>query len=62
MEKHGMLTEDSHSDTDTTKKAAFVEKNGHTVADAANKKELKEPDPVAIMNGGPLGMFGGGTF
>lgn len=61
-EKNGMLTENSHSDTDTSKKAAYVEKNGHVVADKANKDKLKEPEDVNPMFDGPLGMFGGGKF
>lgn len=65
MEKNGMLTENSYSDTDTAKKAAFVEKDGFTVADAANKDKLKQAQELkkmSLVNSGPLGMFGSGDF
>jgi hypothetical protein len=50
MEKNGMLTENSLSDYDTTKKAAYYEKNGFAVADENNKYKLKDPQPVVSVD------------
>jgi hypothetical protein len=43
MEKNGMLTEDSKSDFDLTKKAAYYDEAGFGVADEGNKDKLKKP-------------------
>ncbi len=47
MEKNGMLTEDSQSDFDRTKKASYVDLNGFAVADEANKNKLNEPVKIS---------------
>ena len=63
LEKNGMLTSESMSDFDSTKKAEYVDAEGFKVADEANKDKLKKPvrntNPVF---GGPLGMLGSGDF
>ena len=41
--KHGMLTEESMSDFDTTKKACYYDAAGNGVADRTNKDKLKQP-------------------
>lgn len=63
MEKNGMLTPESQSDFDTTKKAEYVDAAGFGVADAANKSKLKDPKKIQEGFGsGPLGMFGSSDF
>jgi hypothetical protein len=47
--KHGMLTEDSMSDFDNTKKASYFDADGPNVADESNKDKLKRP--VKIKDG-----------
>jgi hypothetical protein len=44
MEKNGMLTPDSMSDFDSTKKAEYIDKESPLVADEANKSKLKKPE------------------
>ena len=46
MEKNGMLTNESRSDYDNTKKAEFYDKEGFTVADADNAHKLKNPERI----------------
>jgi hypothetical protein len=46
MEKNAMLTAESMSDFDSTKKAEFYDADGFGVADKANKDKLKNPQPV----------------
>ena len=38
-----MLTTDSKSDFDTTKKVAYIDADGFQVADEANKDKLNKP-------------------
>lgn len=47
MEKNGMLTEESMSDFDFTKKAAYYDEAGYAVADEANKHKLAKPRKLA---------------
>ena len=44
--KHGMLTEESQSDFDTTKKASYFDEEGFGVADEDNKDKLKKPAKI----------------
>ena len=46
MEKNGMLSENSQSDYDNTKKAEYFDAEGYRVADEANKHKLSKPEPV----------------
>ena len=46
MEKNGMLTEDSVSDYNNTKKAEFYDREGFSVADRDNVSKLKDPAPI----------------
>ena len=41
--KHGMLTEESQSDFDSSKKAKYGDAESPLVADEANKHKLKKP-------------------
>jgi hypothetical protein len=43
MEKNGMLTEQSQSDFDNTKKAEYIDLEGFAVADSENKDKLSNP-------------------
>ena len=43
FEKNGMLTDESMSDLDTTKKAAYYDEESPLVADESNKDKLKKP-------------------
>ena len=43
FEKNGMLTDDSHSDFDMTKKAVAYDADGFGVADKDNVDKLKKP-------------------
>lgn len=51
MEKNGMLSEESTSDFDGTKKAEYYDADGYGVADEANKEKLSNPKPVADLTG-----------
>jgi len=63
FEKNGMLTEQSQSDFDNTKKAEYIDAEGFQVADEANKEKLNKPvKRKQGMSAGPLGMLGGGDF
>ena len=46
MEKNGMLTEQSQSDYDHTKKAEYYDAEGFAVADEKNKHKLTKPEPI----------------
>lgn len=46
MEKNGMLTEESASDFDNTKKAEYYDEAGPMVADKANIHKLTKPRPI----------------
>lgn len=46
MEKNGMLTSESLSDFDNTKKAAYYDAEGYAIADASNKHKLKNPKDI----------------
>ena len=46
MEKNGMLSDQSQSDYDNTKKAEYYDALGFNVADEANKHKLQQPEPV----------------
>lgn len=46
MEKNGMLTEQSQSDYNNTKKAEYYDAEGYFVADDANKHKLSKPEPI----------------
>lgn len=46
MEKNGMLTNDSQSDFDSSKKAAYYDEAGFAVADEQHKNKLKVPTPL----------------
>jgi hypothetical protein len=50
MEKNGMLTEESLSDFDNTKKAEFYDEEGFLVADTDHKDQLKNPQPVSKLS------------
>jgi hypothetical protein len=50
MEKNGMLTEDSKSDFDKTKKAEWYDADGFCVADNQNKEKLAAPRPIKDLN------------
>lgn len=41
--KHGMVTEESQSDFDSTKKVAYYDEKSPLIADEANKGKLKKP-------------------
>lgn len=41
-----MLSENSRSDYDNTKKAEYYDAAGYSVADEANKHKLKQPESV----------------
>ena len=43
IEKNGMLTEESQSDFDHTKKAEYIDEKSPLVADEANKHKLIKP-------------------
>ena len=45
-----MLTEDSLSDFDNTKKAQFYDAAGFAVADADNKHKLNKPEPIKDLD------------
>jgi hypothetical protein len=47
MEKHGMLTSNSQSDYDSTKKAEYYDAEGYLVADEANKSKLARPEKIS---------------
>lgn len=47
MEKNGMLTEESQSDFNRTKKAAYIDLDGFDVADEDNKNKLKRPVKIS---------------
>lgn len=47
MTKYGIVTADSQSDFDQTKKAAYIDEDGFGVADEANKHKLKTPVKIA---------------
>ena len=46
MEKNGMLTDKSQSDYSFTKRAAYYDADGPTVADEDNKSQLKKPKRI----------------
>lgn len=46
MNKYGALTSESKSDFDSTKKAEFYDEDGFEIADAENKQNLKNPQPL----------------
>ena len=46
--KHGMVTEDSLSDFDLTKKAVYYDEFGTAIADEGNKDKLKAPVKIAL--------------
>jgi len=46
IEKNGMLTEDSFSDFDTSKKVKYIEKNGFVVGGEEDKILMEEPIPL----------------
>ena len=41
--KYGVVTEDSHSDFNLTKKAKYFDLDGYEIADEDNKHKLKKP-------------------
>ena len=41
-----MLTKNSQSDYDSTKKAEYYDADGYSVADEANKNKLTRPEPI----------------
>ena len=45
-----MLTENSLSDYDTTKKAAYYDAEGFNVADEDNKQKLNKPEAVEKLH------------
>lgn len=49
-EKNGMLTENSQSDFDNTKKAEYYDCEGFCVADEQNKDKLKNPKPLSELD------------
>jgi hypothetical protein len=46
MNKYGMLTKESVSDFDSTKKAEFYDEAGYQVADRDNKDKLNSPKKI----------------
>lgn len=46
MEKNGMVTEDSMSDFDLTKKAVYYDEEGFGISDEANKHKLAKPQKL----------------
>ena len=46
MEKNGMLSNNSFSDFDKTKKAEWYDEEDFYVADEAHKKKLKKPKRI----------------
>jgi hypothetical protein len=46
MEKRGILTEESHSDFDTSKKVAYVDAKGFAVAGKGEADKLAHPQPI----------------
>jgi hypothetical protein len=46
MEKNGMLTKESISDFNNTKKAEYFDLEGFETADEANKNKLKSPQKI----------------
>ena len=52
MIKHGMVTEDSHSDFDLSKKAEYYDAEGFGVADKKNVDKLKKPVKISDVRDG----------
>ena len=46
MEKNGMLTDQSQSDYNNTKKAEYYDLEGYMVADEENKHKLNKPERI----------------
>ena len=46
FEKNGMVTPDSHSDFDSTKKAEYYDEEGTGIADESNKNKLRRPKRI----------------
>lgn len=46
LTKHGMVTTNSQSDFDLTKKAKYYDELGTGVADEDNKDKLNKPAPI----------------
>lgn len=44
-----MLSTESRSDFDHTKKAEFYDEDGYEIADAENKESLKNPKPLTNL-------------
>jgi hypothetical protein len=49
MNKYGMVTKESRSDFDTTKKAEFYDEDGFEIADREHKDELKNPKKISEL-------------
>lgn len=50
MEKNGMLSSESQSDFDSTKKAEYYDLEGFCVADENNKEKLKKAERIDELN------------
>ncbi len=50
MDKYGMVTENSRSDFDSTKRAEFYDEDGYLIADADSKDQLKNPKKIEQLN------------
>lgn len=50
IEKYGIVTKDSFSDFDSTKKAEYFDAEGDSIADKANKDKLKKPVEIKKAN------------
>ena len=50
MIKYGVMTENSHSDFDLTKKAKYYDEEGDKIADEKHKHKLKKPIRINNKN------------
>lgn len=50
MIKYGIVTEDSYSDFNSSKKAKYFDAQGDKIADEANKDKLKKPVTIKKAN------------
>ena len=48
MIKYGVVTDNSYSDFDMTKKAKYLDELGTGIADEANKDKLRKPVPIVV--------------
>jgi hypothetical protein len=53
LTKYGVVTENSQSDFDLTKKAVYYDELGTSIADEANRDKLKVPVKIAEIEVDP---------